>query len=294
MALRPAVIDKKVRRANHKQKQVRSSSVKEGEYGGMDSSFMEVAVEVAVRAGKLLVRRLGGERKIGYKGSVNLVTEMDLLSEKMIVREISRRFPGHAFLAEEGASREGADYRWVIDPLDGTTNYAHRFPVFCVSIALEKEGQVVLGVVYDPTRDELFTARKGKGARLNRRRIRVSPAARLARCLLATGFPYDVRESPVNNFDHFINFSFRAHAVRRAGSAALDLCYVAAGRFDGSWEMKLGPWDLAAGMLIVQEAGGRVSDFSGAPIAGLDGSRVLASNGRIHREMIEVLKMGRT
>jgi myo-inositol-1(or 4)-monophosphatase len=252
-----------------------------------------LAIESARKAGRILQKRLGRVKKVDYKGVVNLVTEMDFLSEKIIVSEIRKQHPNHGFLAEEKAREQTVSpYRWIIDPLDGTTNYAHGYPVYGVSIALERQGEIVLGVVYDPSRDELFVAQKGKGARLNGRRIRVSSVPKLSRSLLATGFPYDVRENPINNFDHFQNFAIRVHAVRRSGSAALDLCYVAAGRFDGFWEMKLGPWDLAAGSLMVQEAGGKVTDFRGRSL-GLDGSYVLASNGRIHGEMIKVLKKGR-
>jgi len=256
-------------------------------------TFRDLAARVARKAGQVLQKRLGRTKRIDYKGAVNLVTEMDFLSEKIIVSEIHKQHPDHGFLAEEKAREQTlSPYRWIIDPLDGTTNYAHGYPVYGVSIALERQGEIVLGVVYDPPRDELFVAQKGKGARLNGRRIRVSSVRDLSRSLLATGFPYDLRDNPVNNFDHFQNFAYRVHAVRRSGSAALDLCYVAAGRFDGFWEMKLGPWDLAAGSLMVQEAGGKVSDFQGRPL-GLDGSFVLASNGPIHGEMIKVLKKGR-
>jgi myo-inositol-1(or 4)-monophosphatase len=256
-------------------------------------SFEPVAILAAKRAGLLLERRLGQKRQIKYKGAVNLVTEMDLLAEKVIVSEIRKRYPDHSLLAEEKTDLRGnSPYRWVIDPLDGTTNYAHGFPVFSVSIALEKEGEVILGVVYDPTRDELFVGKEGEGARLNGRKIHVSSTPKLSECLLATGFPYDLRENAADNFDHFRNFALHAHAVRRAGSAALDLCYVAAGRFDGFWEMRLGPWDLAAGSLMVREAGGKTTDFLGNSL-GLDGRHVLASNGKIHREMIKLLKMGR-
>ena len=256
--------------------------------------FKRLAVQAAKKAGLLLKRRIAKKRKVDYKGVVNLVTEMDFLSEKIIVNEIRRRYPEHSFLAEEkNTKEEDSPYRWIIDPLDGTTNYAHTFPIFCVSIALEKQGEVVLGVVYDPLRNELFVAEKGKGSRLNGRKVRVSSTPKLSQGLLATGFPYDLRESKVNNFDHFRNFALRVHAVRRTGSAALDLCYVAAGRFDGFWEMKLGAWDLAAGCLMVREAGGKTTDFLGNPL-GLDGRRVLASNSRIHREMIAILKMGKS
>ena len=256
-------------------------------------SFKDLAVRVARKAGQVLQKRVGRTKRIDYKGEVNLVTEMDFLSEKIIVSEIRKQHPGHGFLAEEKAREQTVSpYRWIIDPLDGTTNYAHGYPVYGVSIALERHGEIVLGVVYDPSRYELFVAQRGKGARLNGRRIRVSSVPELSRSLLATGFPYDLRENPINNFDHFQNFAYRVHAVRRSGSAALDLCYVAAGRFDGFWEMKLGPWDLAAGSLMLLEAGGKFTDFQGRP-PGLDGSYVLASNGQIHGEMIKVLKKGR-
>ncbi len=257
------------------------------------SIYSRIAILTARKAGLLLRKKLAQKRRVTYKGAVNLVTEMDWASEKVIVSTLNRRFPNHGFLAEEKAARKGVSpFRWIIDPLDGTTNYAHGFPIFCVSIALEKENELILGVVYDPMRQELFFAEKGKGARLNGKRILVSSTRQLSRSLLATGFPYDLRESPVNNFDHFKNFGLRVHAVRRTGAAALDLCYVAAGRFDGFWEMKLGPWDLAAGSLIIREAGGKVTDFSGKNL-GLDGRHVLASNGKIHREMIALLKKGR-
>ncbi len=256
-------------------------------------SFEQTAILAAKKAGLLLKRTLGQKRQVKYKGAVNLVTEMDLLSEKVIVSEIRKRYPDHSLLAEEKTSlQENSPFRWIIDPLDGTTNYAHGFPVFSVSIALEKAGEVLLGVVYDPTRDELFVGKKGKGARLNGRKIHVSSTPKLSKSLLATGFPYDLRENPADNFDHFRNFALRVHAVRRVGSAALDLCYVAAGRFDGFWEMRLGPWDLAAGGLMLREAGGKITDFLGNPV-GLDGKHVVASNGKIHREMLKVLKMGR-
>jgi myo-inositol-1(or 4)-monophosphatase len=257
-------------------------------------SYKNIAVLAAKKSGQLLKRKLGQERKVTFKGVVNLVTEMDLLSEKIIVSTIRRHYPHHNILAEEKAAKQGdSPFRWIVDPLDGTTNYAHGYPTFCVSIALEKKGEIILGVVYDPMRNETFLAERGKGARLNGKKIHVSSTSKISLSLLATGFPYDLRESPVNNFDHFHNFAIRAQAVRRAGSAALDLCYVAAGRFDGFWEMKLGPWDLAAGSLIVREAGGKVTDFSGKNLS-LDGRTVLASNRKIHRKMTEVLKMGRS
>ena len=255
--------------------------------------YLSLARNIAKKAGLLLKNGLGRAHRIKYKGSVNLVTEMDILAEKFIISAIRRRFPKHAILAEEKTAPEmKSSYRWVIDPLDGTTNYAHGLPIFSVSIALERDGEIILGVVYDPLRDELFWAGNGQGAFLGKKPIRVSGTARLAQSLLVTGFPYDIRTSSVNNFDHFAHFSMGTQAVRRLGSAALDLCYVAAGRFDGYWEMKLGPWDLAAGSFIVREAGGKITDFSGGPIH-LNGQHVLASNGRIHRQMMEILKTGK-
>jgi len=256
-------------------------------------SFEKVGISAAKKAGFILKSRLGQKRQVGYKGAVNLVSEMDLLSEKIIVYEIRKHYPNHSFLAEEKTSLlKNSPYRWIVDPLDGTTNYTHGVPIFSVSIALEKKGEVILGVVYDPTRDELFVSKKGKGARLNGRKIHVSSTPTLSKSLLATGFPYDLRESSANNFDHFQNFTLRVHDVRRAGSAALGLCYVAAGRLDGYWEMKLGPWDFASASLMIREAGGKITDFWGKPL-GLDGKHIVASNGKIHRAMIKILKMGR-
>jgi myo-inositol-1(or 4)-monophosphatase len=253
-------------------------------------TYLETAKIAAREAGRLLGESYGKRGEIMYKGTVDLVTLFDRLSQDMIFRRLSAAFPDHGFLAEEGLSRQGAsDLRWIFDPLDGTTNFAHTFPVFCVSIALEKAGSVILGVVYDPTRDELFEAVRGQGARLNGRPIRVSGIAELGKALLATGFPYDVRTSRVNNVREFGDFVVRAQAIRRGGSAALDLCYVACGRFDGFWELKLKPWDVAAGALIVEEAGGTVSDFDGGPFDPFV-ERALACNGLIQGEMMEVLR----
>jgi len=254
----------------------------------------ESAVNMALEAGSLLKGRLGQAGRVDFKGEVNIVTEMDRKSEALIVGYITREFPGHGIIAEESDERKthGA-YRWIVDPLDGTTNYSHGFPVFCVSIAFEEHGETVLGVVYNPMLDELFVAEKGRGATLNGEPIQVSGTPDLGRSLLATGFPYDLRTSRVNNFDHFRNFSLRAQAIRRAGSAALDLAYLACGRFDGFWEMKLSAWDTAAGTLMVTEAGGRVTDFDGGEFSNFR-PRCLASNGLIHDEMLNVLSMGET
>jgi myo-inositol-1(or 4)-monophosphatase len=256
------------------------------------ANLRDAAVTAARIAGKILRSGVSVKKRIAYKGRVNLVTQVDTQSEKAIVKYLSGRFPGHAFLAEEsGSSSDASDFLWIVDPLDGTTNYAHGYRSYCVSIALSHRGDVVLGVVYDPNLDELFAAVRGRGARLNGKKISVSSTRSLSKSLLATGFPYDVRESKNNNLDHFSNFTLKSQAVRRAGSAALDLCHTACGRFDGYWELKLGPWDVAAGTLMVVEAGGKVSDFSGGRFD-IYMKELLASNGRIHKEMLDVLKQG--
>jgi len=255
--------------------------------------YLEAAVDAAREAGRMLKENLDVSREIRFKGEVDLVTNFDNLSQRMIYDRLSARFPDHDFIAEEGLEKEkGSGFRWIFDPLDGTTNYAHRFPVFTVSIALEMEGSVVCGVVHDPMREELFTGIKGEGACLNGKSIRVSEVDDLDKSLVATGFPYDVRESRENNLRHFSHFLTRVQAIRRCGSAAMDLCYVACGRFDGFWEMKLNPWDVAAASLIVSEAGGRLSDFRGGPFS-IYSAETLASNGKIHEQMIRVLEMGR-
>ncbi|AJE04916.1 inositol monophosphatase family protein [Geobacter pickeringii] len=252
-------------------------------------TYRETAVRAARRAGELQRERLWCEHEIKFKGEIDLVTEVDRACEELIVGMIRDAFPDHDFLAEENRyDTTGSRYRWVIDPLDGTTNYAHGFPWFGVSIALEVDGEVRLGVVYHPMMDELFTAVKGEGARLNGEPICVSRRQPLKGCLLATGFPYDRTRDNENNFAHFFNFQFAARAVRRAGAAALDLAYVAAGRLDGYWETKLKPWDMAAGQLLVTEAGGRVTNHAGEPHS-IDDHRILASNGLIHDEMLAVL-----
>jgi myo-inositol-1(or 4)-monophosphatase len=251
--------------------------------------YLNFAESIAREAGLLLKRRFGESHQIEFKGRINIVTEADRLSEELLIRKIMHSFPGHDILTEESAGiQHGSDFRWILDPLDGTTNYAHGFPVFCISLALEIESAVSLGVIYNPMLDEMFTASKGEGAFLNGRAVQVSETLELSRSLLATGFPYDIREARDNNISYFIGMIMKAQAVRRAGSAALDLAYVAAGRFDGFWELKLMPWDTAAGWLMVREAGGVVTDLAGSTY-GLDSPHVLASNGKIHRAMREVL-----
>jgi len=256
----------------------------------MADPFLEVAVDAARRAGGLLLGRLGSLRTIDYKGSPsNIVTEMDRQAEALIVGHIAERFPDHAVLAEEGGGRAGTgSHRWIVDPLDGTTNYAHGMPFFAVSIALEIEGSVVLGVVYDPNRDECFTARRGHGAFLNGERMRVSSTPTLDESLLSTGYPYDIRKVRDNNLAEHAAFMLRCRSVREMGSAAINLALVAAGRLDAFWELKLGPWDVAAGCLMVEEAGGRVTTPEGGPVD-LGAPAVVASNGRIHDEMLTTL-----
>lgn len=255
--------------------------------------YLKEAETIARKAGKMLKENIGATPKISFKGAVDLVTDYDNRAQRMIFDHLSSHFSEHDFLGEEDLSREkGGEFRWIIDPLDGTTNYAHAFPVFCVSLALEWKEQVVLGMIYDPMREELFSAIKGEGAFLAERRIQVSSVNDLDKSLVATGFPYDLRQSPVNNIDHFNNFLLRVQAIRRCGSAALDLCYVACGRFDGFWELKLNPWDVAAGALIVKEAGGYVSDFQNQEFS-IFGSEILATNGLIHKQMLEIIQLGK-
>lgn len=254
--------------------------------------MLNLAIRVARDAGRLLRDRVGTRIDIDHKGAIDIVTDVDLASERLIREAISTYYPRHEILAEEGGlSESGSEYRWIVDPLDGTTNYAHGYPIFCVSIALECKGEVVLGVVYDPMRDELFTAERDGGATLNNRPIHVSKTTELIEGLLSTGFPYDIKTSKLTNLDHWANFAMNAQALRRDGAAALDLCYVACGRFDGFWELNLSPWDTAAGALIVTEAGGRVTNFSGESFSNYR-QEVVASNGLIHDRMLEVLELG--
>lgn len=254
---------------------------------------MEVACEAARLSGSTLESRLGQALEVRKKSSaVDLVTEMDLKSERLIVDFIGQRFPLHAILAEENVYQQtGSRYKWIVDPLDGTTNYAHGYPMYCISIAVEVDGVVVAGTVYHPPLKEMFTAVRGEGARLNGVELHVSATGELGEALTVTGFPYDVRTPPHTNLEYFARFLKAARAVRRDGSAALDLAYVAAGRFDGFWELKLRPWDIAAGVLLVREAGGKVTGFAGTEVD-IYAEEVLASNGAIHEQMVELLVSG--
>lgn len=254
--------------------------------------YLEAAVEAALAAGAFQRYRFATQLAIDMKGDKNLVTEVDRESERLIVASLKARFPAHNIVAEEGEYPQGdSPCRWIIDPLDGTTNYAHGFPWFCVSIALQVAGELVAGVIYNPIHEELFTAIKGGGAYLNGRRLQVSSRAPLENTLLGTGFPYDCATDPANNFANFIAFQKVARGIRRAGAAALDLAGVAVGRLDGFWELKLKPWDVAAGVLLVLEAGGTVSTFDGSPYDVFN-DRIVASNGLIHNEMTRILASG--
>lgn len=254
------------------------------------SVLLDVAIEAGKKAGSILLDYTKSGFRIEHKNPINLVTDADHAAERCVIDHIHTQFPTHGFLAEEQGRIEQSPspYLWIIDPLDGTTNFSHGFPAYCVSIGLEYRGRCLLGVVFDPSRDDLFTAIEGYGAQLNGHPIHVSNANTLDNSLLVTGFAYDIRESPRNNLDHFAKFALKAQGLRRTGSAALDLCYVAAGRFDGFWEVKLNPWDMAAGSILVKEAGGRLTDFLGRDLS-LYGQELVASNGHIHQAMLTVL-----
>lgn len=279
----------------------------------MDDFRLQAALEAARAAaragGRVLMSYFGGDLQVRKKGRIDLVTEADTASEKVVLEELRRHFPGGAVLAEESAivgpdgewiieganqsapagRTSGGEFLWVVDPLDGTTNFAHGYPVFCVSVGLLEAGQPVAGVVYDPVREELFEAARGRGAFLNGRPIRVSECPALGEALLVTGFPYDFQNVRDDTVDLFSRFLHRAQAVRRDGSAALDLCYVAAGRFDGFWERRLKPWDTAAAAAILREAGGVVTRFDGAPFSVFD-REILAAGPKLHPAMVSVFQ----
>lgn len=257
----------------------------------LDPRFLAVAVEAAVSAGRLQLKYFGRDLQIRKKGVIDLVTEADLAVEQDIRDRVARYFPSHVFLGEEAAQSaptSTSPYRWIVDPIDGTTNFAHGLPLFCVSIALEIDGRVDVGVVYVPVGDELFTAERGEGARLNGRRIHVTRETSLIDSLLVTGFPPQANDAQDEQLAIFGEFLSRARAVRRLGSAALDLASVAAGRFDGFWERSLHGWDVAAGALLVEEAGGRITDFEGGSFDHF-GGQILASNGGIHSQLLDIV-----
>lgn len=255
--------------------------------------MLDFAIDLAYRAGALLRAAQERERSVEAKGPVDVVTDADRASEALIVGAIRERFPEHAIVAEEGGAAAGdGRYQWLIDPLDGTMNYLHGLPIYSVSLALLHLGELQLGVVYDPSRGELFAAERGGGARCNGRALRVSAVAQLERALISTGFAYDRATRPDNNLAEHDRLLLRAQDVRRTGSAALDLCYVAAGRLDAHWELGLKPWDTAAGALIVREAGGQVTDWAGRPWP-VGEPRIVASNGRIHAALLHELALAR-
>jgi len=249
--------------------------------------FLNTALEIAREAGALLAELSTQPLDINYKRRADLVTVADRRSEALIVVRLRERFPDHAIVAEEGGRHESSSaYCWYVDPLDGTTNYAHGFPVYCVSLGLAHRGELIAGVVYDPTRNDTYAAERGGGAFLNGQRLQVSRTETLGESLVATGFPPFATNHDLN-VQFYFRFTELSHGIRRAGSAALDLCWVAAGRFEGFWELKLNPWDKAAGVLMVTEAGGQVSDVRGGAF-NLLGDDVFASNGRVHTQMLEV------
>ena len=250
---------------------------------------LKLAVELARRAGEELRQGFGHVKHSRRKGAVDLVTEYDLRSERLILEAIRQAFPQDAILSEEAGQVSRGDICWMVDPLDGTTNFAHALPMFCVSIACTQGGVPALGVIYDPLREELFQALAGGGALLNGEALRVSETNSLPEALLVTGFPYDIRTNPQNNLDHYSRLALLSLGVRRLGSAALDLAYVAAGRFDGYWELRLNPWDWAAGALLVREAGGQVTDFRGSEEVLVGADSLVATNGRVHGELLAAL-----
>ena len=260
----------------------------------VDPAYLQVAIDIVLRAGEIQVRNIGKNLQIEKKGPIDLVTQVDVEIEKMCRKRLADHFPAHVVLAEElpnspPATDGSASHVWMFDPIDGTVNYAHGMPVFCSSLALEIEGEIVVGAVYDPSRQELFVAERGDGARLNGRPICVSKVPRIQDAMLCTGFPYDLHETFDQLVRVFGGFVQRAQAIRRLGSAAIDLCYVASGRLDGFWEQRLKPWDTAAATLIVKEAGGVVTDMQG-DIYRPTRDSVLASNGALHKEMLSILR----
>lgn len=254
--------------------------------------MLNFAIETARDAGQLLLEKFDRNIKVSKKGDIDLVTEADLASEALIIERIRSYHPKHSILAEESGKTNAAGddnkWKWIIDPLDGTTNYAHGYPCFCVTIALEHDGEVVIGVTYDPTRNELFAAERGRGASLNNKPIRVSQTESLSEALVVTGFPYDFK-SRENFARHLKEFLLTSRGVRRDGSAAIDMAYVACGRFDGFWEEGLNPWDMAAGVLLIEEAGGQISGYDGSTFS-IYSPPILASNGLLHSQMMNVLR----
>ncbi len=256
-----------------------------------NGQYLQVAVTAAKEAGTIQMDHFGKPQRVTYKGAFDPVTEVDRLCDQAIQKTLRLAYPDHEILTEESSfTQKGSPWRWIVDPLDGTTNYARGFPIFSISIALEKDGEILLGVVYVPVLNELFHAIKGEGAFLNGKKLSVSQTDELKRSFLATGFPYDVQDRPEDYLPYFRHFLQQSLAIRRPGSAAIDLSYVAGGRFDGFWEFKLAPWDMAAGVLLITEAGGKVTDPQGEPFDIYSRGLLIASNGRIHGQMQQVIR----
>ncbi len=250
------------------------------------------ARKIAYESGSILLQYMNEKKEIKLKGVSNLVTQVDKISEEKIINLIEKRFPDHSIISEEiGKIEKGSDFEWIIDPLDGTTNYAHGVPVFSISLALKKKDRLILGIVYDPVRNELFSAYRGQGAYLNDTKIKISSTQKLEDALISTGFPYELSLKE-ENFIPFINFSSRTHGIRRMGSAALEIAYVGCGRLDGFWAKKLKLWDIAGGIVIVEEAGGKVTNFKGEDLTSQE-ETFLATNGFIHQEMTKILNLER-
>lgn len=257
------------------------------------SSYTLSAIEVAKKAGELLKEGFHSKYKITNKEGIhNLVTEYDIKSEKFIAQELKAKFPKSCFLGEEeGASEEKSDLKWIVDPIDGTVNFAHHIPFFCISIALQKNSEIISGVVYSPLLDELFVAEKNKGAFCQDQKIEASKISSVEKAILSTGFPYNLKDNPEQCIDRFMKFLKLGIPIRRLGSAAMDMCYVAAGRFDGFWETNLGPWDCAAGKLMVEEAGGKISKWDGSEFVLGPKNTLIASNGKIHETLVNMLQL---
>lgn len=254
------------------------------------NNIFNFAENIIEKASNLIFKSYKKIKNISYKGVSNLVTNVDKEAEALIIKEINSRYPNHSIIAEEsGKKNNNPNYQWFIDPIDGTTNFAHSYPFFCISIAFAKNGITEFGLIKNPITNELFTARKNKGAKLNGKTINVSKTNKLKESLLITGFPYDKRTSHMNNLKNFCNLTLITHGVRRDGAAALDLCYIASGRADGYWELKLSPWDVAAGVLILEEAGGKVTDFKGNKYNVFE-NKIVATNGFIHKELLKHLQ----
>jgi myo-inositol-1(or 4)-monophosphatase len=255
------------------------------------SKYLEVAVDTVLKTGKFLKKQFGLPKTVKHKGEIDIVTDSDLKAEEIIIKSLKKAFPSHHFLAEETVSTNrmpAKGYKWIIDPIDGTTNFAHGYPMFSISIALEYNSEIIAGTAYNPLSDELFTAEKDKGAYLNAKMIRVSSINRLSQSLLSTGFPYDIWKNPHKILEYNNRFQKKAQGIRRDGSAVMNLCYTACGRFDGFWEARLKPWDTASGILILKEAGGKITDFEGGKYS-IYKDEILATNGKIHKEMINIL-----